>query len=1658
MADTQPEPLCERLYESAQTRVCRVRLPEGSVIRKEPLGPDRERRLRHERMILEKLAAVPGVVHLAPVTGSPGSIFMEDVDGEALTRLRAPLDAPEVARLARDLAQTVAAMHAHGVVHRDINPANVLLTNGGGGPYLIDFAFATTFTEVRPGFTHHNEIIGTLPYLAPEQTGRTGRPVDRRADLYALGATLYELATGTPPFGTGDPLQLIHDHLARVPPPPAVVNPAVGTALSDIIMRLLEKEPDNRYQSAEGLVHDLRSVDGTAPQPDLRLGERDFPLRLLPPSRLVGRESEIALLTSSFTEAMSARGPGVLISGTPGVGKTSLINELRPVVTATDGWFVAGKFDQYRRDQEFDAVWQAFHTLGRLLLAEPEEKLTDLRVRLRRVLGTNAGLMAALHPEIGTVLRVTPDRAIGDPLTLQARLARLNAEILREIASAERPVVLALDDLQWAGRAPLAFVDQVMSEPAVDGLLLVAAYRENDLDDTHPLTALLSRWRRLEMPLCQLRLENLPPESLTALLVDMLRLAPDRAAELAAMIAPLTRGNPYDTVELLRSMRHNGLLVPADNGWRWDTPALRHRLAGTSVANLLSKHARAMPPRTRNLLETMACLGGRVEVGQLQIATGTSAAQVEQRLLPALEAGLLVLEPGDQDSVRFRHDRVQEGIIGLLDPGRQRTLRLNLARRLATRPDLFAVAAEQYLPVIDAVRDPSERTRVAALLRRAAEQAQLLGSYPVVDRCLAAALELTDPADRTTRIEMLTGRHAALYHLGRLDTADEIYRQIDRSCTTATERADATAVQVCSLTNRNQPQEAIRVGLELLRQLGRPVPAPEYLGDEVDRGLDQLYRWVVAGDDTDDLRRPEITDLTLLAMGTIINRMMPPAYFYDHTTFAWLTLQAWQIWAEHGPGRTLVGPLSHISYVMVGRRPNHRIGHRAMRRILASSQARAWEPETSQARFLYALGGWRLERLEECVRHGRQAREGLTHGGDLQNACFTYAATAVQLLECAPSLDTVAAELESGLAFARRTGSDQMVELYGIYRRLASILRGEVHGLSLNDLGAPERYGNNESARANLHVVRALAAALFGDLAELDRHTAAVMPSPPAIVGTYPTALAPVLRALALAERARATPPAGREAVVADLDHAIDQVASLSTDSPANFRHLVRLVEAERAWAVDDFRAASYAFDAAARQAATRCRPWHRALILEHAARFHRAHGMEHTGDRLLADARQAYLAWGATAKVDQLDWAYPAQLPPGRSDAGAHQPGSLPSSRSSMTPGTFDLLGALAASQAVNSETSIDGLRERVVEVLGTMTGATDVHLLLWDDSEDNWLVTVPAGGCGGAGAVPLDEAAARRLVPVSAVRYAERTREPLVVGDATRDDRFSRDPYLSGLTSCSLLAVPIRNRGAPNALLILENRLLRDAFAPERLDGVVLVAGQLGVSLTNAMVYTSLERKVAERTEELARANDRLERLSVTDALTGLANRRRFEEVLSGEWHRGQRSGTPLALAMIDIDHFKLYNDQYGHVAGDRCLQRVAALLGRHIGDADLAARYGGEEFAVVMPGTDLDAALRRAQQLRAAVVKLAEPHRLADEQLVTVSVGVAAIVPPAGCDVRDLAEEADAELYRAKRAGRNRVMPQRGPGPPTGSGRRDLPGQASPESAGEQVRGEH
>ena len=1614
----------------------RVRLAGGSgtVIRKRPLGPSAADRLRNELTALRKLDGVEGTPQLAPgCSPDGGTLTFIDVPTRTLAALPTPWAIAPLLDLAHGLAGTLAAVHRHGIVHRDVNPANILVPlvdrepAPRQPPILIDFELATAFAEDRFDDVQEHGLAGTLPYLAPEQTGRTGRPVDHRADLYALGATLYELATGAPPFGRdADPLRLVHDHLARVPVPPVQVNAEIPAMLSAIVVRLLCKEPEQRYQSGEGLAYDLarlRDAYASGLVAEFVLGERDFAMRLAPPARLVGRDAARAVLRGLFAKAVTGNRGVALVTGPPGVGKTALIDRLRPAVARAGGRFVTGKFDQYRRGLGADAVWQAFCALGRQLLAEPENEVARLRERLLAALGSNAALAAAAMPPFAALLGVQPEEATDDPPRI-ARIRQIGLDLLRTVASSAHPVVIVVDDLQWAGPAAFGFLDAVLDEPDLPGVLVLGAFREAEVDEAHPLTAVLARLRRTGGNTGELRLANLPPGDLSALLAQMLRLPPAEAAPLADVLAARTGGNPFDTVELLNAMRREGAMVPDGEGWRWDPATLRRFVGRGDVVDLLGTRIEALPGGARELLEVMACLGGDVGLDLLGMAAGRPAGEVDNALPAAVEDGLVVVDRDGAAAASFRHNRVQQAAYARMDPAVRTRLHLAVARRLAADPDYALAAAQQYLAALDEVAEPGERQAVVPLLRGAAAAARMVTNHTAAEAFLAAAIRLMEPSD-PAGWPVRADWHAALCDLGRLAEADEVYRALAAAAPDPVRHAGAACAQIVSFANRGLLREACELGLVRLGELGVAVPEPDELGPGIGAGLAALYGWLAAGDAEDDLRRPEFTDPRLVASARLISRMMMPSFFSDQTLMAWLVMRAGQLWAEHGPAAALVGPFSHAAFVTIPVCGDYRAGYQAVSRVVAVGEARGYEPDTSQAKFLHALGtvAW-FEPLENAVRVAHEARDGLLRGGDLQNAASTFFASLTAMLECAADLDALADEVRDSLALCARIGYDHAAASYLAHRQFIRAMHGdtaEPGGFTDDTFDEDAHIAKqtaNPPAAATFHLTRAVAAAVFADTAALDRQVAALRPLLADVAATYCDATGNMVTTLSAAGRARRAAGEERTAALAELDHSRDFLAARAADQPGNFRHLVHLADAERAWATGDFAAAAAGFDAAARDATAAGRPWQAALTAERAGLFFLAYGMEHVARHLLAEACHGYGGWGAYAKVRQMEREYPFLTSVRAKPARAATLGT--SQSVNVSTEMIDLLAVLEAARALSSETSLESLRRRVAEVLSAMTGATAVHVVLWDDQSAGWVLP----GDAGQETLSLPEAAERGLLPMTALRYAERTREPMVVDDVSRDDRVARDPYLAGVEHGSLLVVPVLSQSVPRAILLLENRLTRAAFSVGRLDAVLLIAGQLTVSIDNALVYASLERKVAERTEELAEANHRLELLAVTDPLTGLANRRRLTDVLEAEWSRGIRSGEPIGLAMIDIDHFKKYNDHYGHQGGDECLRRVAGALQDSIRNTDLVARYGGEEFCIVMPGADPDGARRVAERACRTVAGLRAPHAAVDSGIVTISIGVTSGVAVAGGVPDQLIKVADEVLYEAKRAGRNQV----------------------------------
>ncbi|MCY1143289.1 diguanylate cyclase [Actinoplanes sp. Pm04-4] len=1612
------------LSSSDRTLIKRIYLPDGetTVVWKEYLGPGGAARRRREHAVLLRLAGLPGVGRLSEWT-HPDAELLTDEGGRTLAYAMAAheIDLDAVPRLAHRLARVIAGLHARGVVHKDINPTNIVIDDSGR-PVLLDFDVCSLFTEDQAAFGTLREIEGTLQYLPPEQTGRTGLPVDHRADLYALGATIYEVVAGHPPLPHDDDLQHLRDLLLRVPVPLSGVRAETPAMLSEIVAKLLEKEPGRRYQSAEGLAHDLARLR-ESPAATFPLGERDFPLRLTAPSVLIGRDAEVTTLRTAWEEAVLGGDRGLFVTGAAGTGKSALINALRRPVAARGGWFATGRADPARQGATAGPVLLALRRLGTLLLAEQPEALAALRASLLEALGPNAGLIAAAVPEFGDLLRGGADENPAGDADAGIRLRQAVVALLGTVADPRHPVLLALDDLQWADPTSIELLDAVLTEPGLQGVLVVGAFRPDEVDGDHPLSALAAR--RADRTV---RLDDLPPDSCRELLREALRLPAAAAGELAGLLHRWTGGNPSDTLELVNALRRGGALTLGEDGWRWDEQRIREQAARSDVVGLLRDRIDSLPAESGRLLRLLALLGGKdVSAAVLARAAGLPLIGLQVPMYPLLEEELIVVSatPGDPDAPllpMLRNERVrQAALAGLPDEERRRT-RLTMARHLAAAAETAVHAAEQYLEAAGLVTEDGERRSMARLFAVAAERAAAAGNHQSAEGFAGAAVQpLGDDPDDTALVDALGRRHAALYQLGRLEDADAVYAEVARSKPDPVRLTAVAVVQLSSLAQRSRQREALELGKDLLVRLGYELPGPEF-GRRMPEHLGEIQAWAAALDQTADLARPDVADPRLLAATRVFGKLMPMCFLLGERLLgAWVLLQAWRMWLRHGPSPQLASTLSAVGMLLLQVIGDYRAGVRIGRHMLAVSEDRDYEPFTSLVRYRYAmqLQVW-TDPIEQTIGELRRAYEGLVRGGELEMAAGAWNALLAGQLESTATVDEYAADIEAALAFDDRTGNAFFADVAVAHRQLARALEGRTTPPgSLDDDGFAEAAhlaGRPEEAlpTSAFHLARALAAAIFGDDQTLQRHASSALRSTGVLPG-YLGAQARVLGVLAQATRLHTLPVSDRAADpgYADVTAGLSWMRARAEDCPANFGHLVHWLAAEDAWLREEFSAAFFGFDHAVREAQERQRPWHAALILERAAKLYDSVRL-HAGARLhIAEALRVYGEWGATAKVAQLLDANPWLR---RAERGAR-----PRSKGtgSLRSDALDTMAILRASQALGSATDLGRLRRAINEQLTALTGASEVVLVI--RSGESWFLP---GGPDGSDVLDLEGAELYGVLPASAFQYAVRTREVLLVEDATRDDRFARDPFLAGAERCSLMVVPVLHGEELRAVLMLANRQTTGLFTAERLDAVTLITGQLVVSLNNALLYASLEARVAERTRELAAANTKLEELSSTDSLTGLANRRRFEQALEAHHDRLRHSGRPYSILMIDVDFFKKYNDRFGHQAGDECLRKVGAALAAAIrAGTDLACRYGGEEFLLILGDSDPAVAATLAERTRAGIQNLRIPHPDGPAGVVTVSIGVA-VAAGASENTGELLRRADAALYAAKAAGRNGV----------------------------------
>jgi len=1426
-------------------------------------SPGSVERLEHEFALKSELDADWAARPIA-LTHHNGrmTLVLEDRGGAPLDRLLGrPLEVSHFLRIAIPLVGVLRRVHERGLIHRDVKPANILVDVAGGGVRLTGFGIASRLPRERQAPAPPQVIAGTLAYMAPEQTGRMNRSVDSRSDLYALGITFYEMLTGQLPFSAADPMEWVHCHIARQPMPPDEQVAGVPGALSATVMKLLAKTAEERYQTAAGVGADLRRClaewESHGRIELFPLGAHDVSDRLLIPEKLYGREPEIETLIASFDRVVATSTVElVLVSGYSGIGKSSVVNELHKALVPPRGLFASGKFDQYKRDIPYATLGQAFQTLIRSLLTQSEKALGQWRDCLLEALGPNGELIVNVVPELELVIGKQPPVPDLPPQDAKNRFQMVFRRFLSVFARKEHPLALFLDDLQWLDAATLDLIEHLVTHSEVQHLLLVGAYRDNEVGPTHPLLRTLAAIRDADVRVCEIMLAPLELDDVSRLIADALHYEPGRARPLAELVQEKTGGNPFFAIQFFFALADEGLLrFDHDAGrWRWKLDRIHAKGYTDNVVDLMVGRLTRLPVQTQAALQQFACLGNAAEITMLSIVLGKSSEDVGLDLWDAVR---LELVERLEHSYKLVHDRVQEAAYSLIPERLRPEAHLRVGRLLAAhtpaekREEAIFDIVNQLNRGTALITSQDEREQLAEFNLLAGRRAKASAAYASALTYFTAGAALL-PEDSWERRHELTfalelHRAECEFLTGALAEAEQRLNVLSTRAASTVERATVVCARIDLYASVGRNARAIAVGLDCLRNLGiywSPHPTDEEARREYDRIWSQLGSRPI--EELVDL--PMMTDPASLATLDVLTKVFGAAKYTEANLACLVICRAVNLSIERGncDGST-------FAYVMVGAVAGARFGdYRGGFRLgqLGYELVEQRGLRGSQAGVYNQFGTHVLpwtRHFKNCRDLLRRAIDVANKNGDLTFSDYSCHALTTNLLAVGDPLPEVQREVEHGFAFAEKTLFRVAIDLLAIQLGLIRTLRGLTPKFgSFNDAQFDEirieghLAANPSLARAELsYWIRKLQARF--------------------LAGDYTSAVNAASRAQSLLWKARYAVEAAEYvfygalslAAVCDTsaaDQCEQHIAGLAAhhrqleiwteNCPENFENRAALVGAEIARIEGRDLDAERLYQEAIRSARANGFVHNEAIAYEVAARFYAGRGLEEFAHVYLQKARSCYQRWGADGKVRQFEQLYPhlRDVP-------------VPASPTATIGAPVDRLDVgtvLKAAQAVSGEIVLSDLIKLLLRIAVEHAGAGRGLLILFLADEPR----ISAEATTGHGQVEVtlrQTAASPAELPESVLHTVIRTRESVILDDALAQNPFSADEYISQKRARSVLCLPLVKQSKLIGVLYLENKLASHVFTPSRISVLELLASQAAISLENARLYYDLQEREA-------------------------------------------------------------------------------------------------------------------------------------------------------------------------------------------------------------------
>ncbi|HEY9848750.1 MAG TPA: AAA family ATPase [Leptolyngbyaceae cyanobacterium] len=1486
-----------QIYESGNSVVYRaIRSADGQIaivklLKSDYPNPTELTHYKQEYQIIRRLN-LAGVVKAYSLESYQHSLalILEDFGGQSLKILsqQQKFTLKEFLNLAIQITDILGNIHAANIIHKDINPANIVFNPITGQLKIIDFGIATQLTKENPSLKHPNILEGTLAYISPEQTGRMNRSLDYRTDFYSLGVTFYELLTNTLPFPTIDAMELIHCHIAKQPISPVQINPEIPLSVSKIIIKLLEKNPEDRYQSAWGIKADLEKcltqLEEFGNISEFILAKQDITDKFQIPQKLYGREKEVEILLAAFErvageiqnskfkiqkgndENVQSKIEMMLVAGYSGVGKSALVQEIYKPITEKRGYFIAGKFDQFQRNIPYSAIVSALRGLVGQLLTESEAELAVWREKLLAAFGTNGQVIIDVIPEVELIVGSQPSVSELAPTEAQNRFNLVFQKFIRAFCDKEHPLVIFLDDLQWADSASLKLIELMMTDTDSEYLLLIGAYRDNEVNPTHLLMMMLEKLRKQGAIVNQITLQHLKLEHISQLIADTLYSESSKVVSLAELVFDKTGGNPFFVNEFLKVLYAENLLNFDINSliWQWDIEQIKSKEITDNVVELMIGKLKKLPDRTQQVLMKAACVGGNFDLDTLAIICEESTYAVFDDLQAAIKSGLILTTSELNEELlishyKFLHDRIQQAAYCLIPEQDKQAIHFKIGQLLLNsvppnkQEDNIFDIINQLNFGISLITEESQRNELAFLNLIAGKKAKAAAAYQAALNYLQIGISLLAGNSWLTQYEITLNLYESAVETAFLscdfEETDRLAQVVHQQGKILLDKLKVFEYQILARMVQTKIKEAVQMGLEIVSQLGVKFPSQINQFD-IDSKLLETKSKLTSKRIEDLVNLPEMTDKEKLAAVHILATIYSPCFQAAPQLLPLIICELVNLSIEYGNA-----PLSTFGYALYGLvlcgvvqdlDTGYQFGKLALN-LLSKFKAENLKAKVFEI-FEVHIRHWK-EPLKLTLQPLQVGYHSGLENGDLEFAGYCTMLLCHHLYFVGNELTESEREIANyGKAIAQLKQKTNLSHIE-IYRQAILNLLGHsvntcyLQGEAYNgeELLAKHIQVNDRSGTHYIYLHKLILCYLFEDYRQAVENANLAEQYLDGITAMVAVTVFHFYDSLARLALYPDVSPDEQQVILEKVAANQVKMEKWAHHSPSNSQHKFDLVEAERARILGNNWLAMDLYDRAIAGAEANEYIQEEAIANELAAKFYLQTGKRKIAQVYTIDAHYCYKRWGAKAKVAHLEKNYGQLLTGIKTTIPITEIGKVTTytSTDGNSGESLDLATVIKSSQAISGEILLDKLLEKLMKILIENAGAEFGHLILPNKDK----LFIEASGSVNSDCIPvLQSIPIENNLPVSIVNYVVRTKENIVLNDAVRKGKFTSDPYIQNHRSKSILCVPLLNQGKLIAIVYLENNLTAKAFTADRLETLKLLSTQAAISINNAKLYAEV------------------------------------------------------------------------------------------------------------------------------------------------------------------------------------------------------------------------